>query len=86
MLAPSMGLGLRPALRASKIVPDNFVEPGGGSHPATWHHKKTPTFAGGGFCMVPEASSQDSADAREGKGSKKTMKQDTPKSTPKVQR
>lgn len=25
LLAPSLGLGLRPALRASKIVPDDFV-------------------------------------------------------------
>ncbi len=27
MLAPSLGLGLRPARCASKIVPDDFVEP-----------------------------------------------------------
>lgn len=35
LLAPSLGLGLRPALRASKIVPDDFVR-------ANWC-RKTPT-------------------------------------------
>jgi hypothetical protein len=48
MLAPSMRLGLRPALRASKMALGNFVEPAV-ILIQPLGHKKTPAFAGEGF-------------------------------------